>query len=83
MLVYSRVEEKKMSYADAAKERPHAENRNTTRQKAYGKYFSESLLVTSAVGLTCDEVVQDLRKHGYFHLISGVQRLWKMDCGRN
>ena len=65
MLVYSRVEEKKMSYADAAKEGPHAENRNTTRQNAYGKYFNESLLVTSAVGLTCDEVVQDLRKHDF------------------
>ena len=33
MLVYSRVEENKMSYADATRERPHTENRNTTQDK--------------------------------------------------
>ena len=73
MLVYSRVDENKMSYADAARERAHTENRNTTRQN--GKYFNESLLVTPAVGLTCDEVVKDLRNRGYFQVISGVQTL--------
>ena len=64
-----------MSYADAAKERPHAESRNTTRKNADGKYFNENPLAVSAVGPTRDEAIQDPRKHGYPHLISGVQTL--------
>ena len=64
-----------MSYADAAKERPHAESRNTTRKNADGKYFNENPLAVSAVGPTRDEAIQDPRKHGYPHLIPGVQTL--------